>query len=104
MVHHWFEDALGRQQIRRACAACGAKAGFAPQVEPFVTEANTAANPLAPVDLLLLAAESGVALKSDGRVATFASREDYLRADLALRKWLEECRARLGRLMGRRPS
>jgi hypothetical protein len=102
MVHRWMEDTLGRRQIRRTCFACGEKNGFAPQVEPFTTEASAAASPTATLDMLLWAEEVGIGLKSDGTVADFANGEDYKRAEPAMRDLLAECRSRLGKLMGRK--
>jgi hypothetical protein len=97
--HRRLEDALGRRHIRRACARCGQKCGFAPHGEPYLSEAEAAASPTAPLDLLLWCNEAGVDLKSDGKVADFASRADYLHAEPAMRELLEQCRAKLGRLM-----
>jgi hypothetical protein len=41
-VHRWALDRLGRRVIRKACAGCERFCGFAPQVEPFVREADAA--------------------------------------------------------------
>src|SRR5262249_35912578 len=40
MRHAWAQDRLGRKQIRKECTQCGTWAGYAPQVEPYLTEAN----------------------------------------------------------------
>jgi len=51
--HRWMDDRRGRRQIRRECDGCGTGLGFAPQVEPFTTEADAAASDTAALDVLL---------------------------------------------------
>jgi hypothetical protein len=99
--YHWYQDRLGRRQIRRTCGRCGKPLGFAPQAEPFVGLADAAACPTAVLDVLAQCEESGIRLRSDGEVADFATRADYLRAGPALRNKLAQCRSLLGRLLGK---
>jgi hypothetical protein len=108
MVHRWYEDSLGRRQILRSCAACGERQGFAPRVEPYVSEADAAASPTAVLDVLVLADMVGVALRSDGQVASVCACRRCRQAGapesrVELLARLEECRSRLGRIMGRTP-
>jgi hypothetical protein len=97
----WYEDRLGRRRIRRECGRCGASLGFAPTVEPFVflADGNASATPI--LDTLVLAAELKVGLKSDGVTVDFATGDDGRRAPPRLRALLNQCRATLGRLLGR---
>ena len=102
--YHWYQDRLNRRQIRRTCGRCGLPLGFAPQVVPYVGLADAAASAAPVLDVLLWCQELDIALKSDGLVADFATREDYLRAEPALRLKVAECRASLGRMLGKRPG
>jgi len=65
--YEWQEFSNGTKQIRATCRACGGSCGHAPRVEPFITEANRNASPTASLTALVLAAEEGVQLLSDGK-------------------------------------
>jgi hypothetical protein len=104
MSYGWYQDRLNRRQIRRTCRRCCKPLGFAPQVAPYIGLANAAASAAPVLDVLLWCQELDIALKSDGLVADFATREDYLRAEPALRLKVAECRASLGRMLGKRPG
>jgi hypothetical protein len=101
MAYAWFEDRLKRRQVRRSCGRCGKHLGFAPQVPPYTTLADAAASPTAVLDVLTQCEELGIALKSDGQAADFATREDSLWAEPTLRERVAQCRATLGRLLGK---
>src|SRR5262245_46923019 len=80
-------------QSRATCGGCGSQIGFMPRVE---ASPDAAASPDAVLDVLLLAEDEGVALRSDGRVAAFATAADGQRASARLRRLLQQCRHRLG--------
>ena len=75
--------------------------GFAPHQPPYTTLADAAASPTAVLDVLQECEALGIHLKSDGVVASFATDEDYRRAGPALRDLVAQCRATLGRLLGK---
>jgi hypothetical protein len=54
-----------------------------------------------PLTVLIVAGEEKVALRSDGRLATFSSYADAQRASPRLRALLQEYGGRLARLVGR---
>jgi hypothetical protein len=64
--YRWQEIADGRRQVRASCGRCGLWLGFAPQIEPDLTEADRNASPTATLDALTLAEAEGVELVSDG--------------------------------------
>jgi hypothetical protein len=101
MAYGWYEDRLGRRHVRRSCGRCGKRLGFAPQVPPYTELADAAATPTAVLDVLTQCDALDIALKSDGQAADFVTREDYLRAGPALRDKVAQCRATLGRLLGK---
>jgi hypothetical protein len=102
VTYAWIQDKIGRRQIRRSCSRCGGSLGFAPQVEPYTTLASAGSSPTPVLDLLTRCEETGINLKSNGIVVDFASREDYLRAEPDVRALVRQCRASLGRMLGRR--
>jgi hypothetical protein len=99
MNYGWMQDRLGRRQIRRTCGSCDRRLGFAPQEPPYTNMADAAASPTAVLDVLTRCEELRIGLRSDGKVADFATREDYLRAEPDLRNLVAQCRADLGRML-----
>jgi hypothetical protein len=102
-VYGWHQMVNGRRHLREECRRCGGFIKFAPQREPFVTLADRAASGAAVLDVITMAEDAGVVLTSDGRVADFATAEDRRRAPRRLHELVRQCRADLGRLMGRGP-
>jgi Putative quorum-sensing-regulated virulence factor len=102
LTYSWMQDRLCRPRIRQSCARCSKSLGFAPQVPPFTTLADAAASPTAILDVVTRCEEVGIALKSDGKMADFASREDWLKAEPDLRALVGQCRATLGQMLGKR--
>lgn len=101
--YEWAEDRLGRRQVRQSCRACGRSLGYAPRVSPYIELANASASPTAALDVLTMAEEQGVELRSDGAAADFAFGH-WHKASPELRRRLRECRHLLGRLIGKDPG
>jgi hypothetical protein len=100
--HSWFEDRLGRRQVRRECDRCGQSLGFAPCVSPYTDEADRRVSTTPILDVLVEAEAQGVQLQSDGRAVDFASTADWFRATPWLRQQLPAVRHQLARLIGKR--
>jgi hypothetical protein len=97
--YDWIQDRRGRRMIRQTCGACGARLGFAPQVPRYTAAADAGASPTAALDVLTRCEELGIALRTDGAVADFASWEDRRRAPAEVRALLGQCRHDLGRML-----
>jgi hypothetical protein len=100
----WIEQRGGRRQIRMSCPDCGKSLGFAPQQPPYTLAADRRRHPAAALDVLTMCQDHGIALRSDGQVASFASWADEQRATPELRDKLRACRAMLGRMLGKQPG
>jgi hypothetical protein len=100
LVYQKAEDTLGRTWVRRRCADCGGNCGHAPLTPRNLALALASSSPTAVLDVLTLADQEGVDLRSDGRVADFRTHADWHRASPQLRDLLLECKATLGKLMG----
>jgi hypothetical protein len=96
---HWQEDSSGKRMIRAECSGCGAFITFAPQVEPYVGEADRAGSHNDLLDVLTRLDELGIELHSDGRRVHFAG-DDARRVPPDLMALVRSCSHRLGRLMG----
>ncbi len=91
----WQEDVRGNKRIRAECSRCRGFLCWAPQVEPFVSQANAASSPTAILDVVIEAEERGIALESDGHGI-------WLEGDVPddLRRAAYECSHRLAVLLG----
>jgi hypothetical protein len=100
MRHAWMENSRGQRMLRRECGRCRSFCGFAPQVEPFITEANAAASPTAILDVLTRLDDLGVQLGSDGASVWFTG-EGARRVTPDLEAVVRQCNHRLAKLLGR---
>jgi hypothetical protein len=98
--HRWHIDAIGRRRVRRECLHCRRWAGFAPNVEPFTTEADVTASPTGVLDLVTMADQWGIRLISDGRRVTFAPGE-WARAPQELRDLVFQAGHAVARMAGK---
>jgi hypothetical protein len=64
--HAWQEDRAGGRRIRRTCHRCGTFGGWAPQLPPYLAEADAAASPTPLLDVLTRLDDLGLVLVSDG--------------------------------------
>lgn len=99
--YRWIQDRLGRRQIRRECARCGNWMGFAPQVEPYTTEADAEAGQTPILDVVIRLEELGVTLQSDGRRA-WVGADDWGRVPPDLHALIRQCAHTLASMVGAR--
>lgn len=102
VVHDWLQTRNGRRQIRRSCLRCGSFLGFAPQVPPFLTEAERRASPTAILDVLTELEALGVELQSDG-ASCWVRGEDYFKVPRELHAKIRQCKHTLASMLGRTP-
>src|SRR5262245_62975279 len=87
--YHWQQRRDGRRVVRVQCN-CGRWIGFAPSRPPFVDMADEAASPTEVLDVLLLAEELRIGLRSDGASVWFATAADRRRAPQRLQELMRE--------------
>jgi hypothetical protein len=95
----WQEDAAGQRRIRAECSRCRRFLAFAPQVEPYVGEADRAGSHNDLLDVLTRLDELEVELRSDGTRVYFAA-GDYRRVPAELAALVRSCSHRLARMIG----
>jgi hypothetical protein len=97
-ILHWLQDSLGRRQIKISCGACHASIGFAPQVPPYVEQANAVASKTPVLDVLTRLDEIGVELLSDGKSVRYRP-GDWQRVPPDLRRVVAQCGHDLARML-----
>lgn len=83
LAHHWLQTRNNRRQISRTCSRCKASLGFAPQVEPYIAEADSRVKGTELLDVLIEAEALGIRIESDGLSCWVAS-EDWKRVPAEL--------------------
>jgi uncharacterized protein (DUF3820 family) len=99
LAYRWFQDRIGRPQIKWSCAVCGRSMGFMPLLEPFVTWANSQSSETATLDVLIRCDELGIQLSNDGRAVDFATEADRRKASNELQRRLGQCRHDLAKML-----
>jgi hypothetical protein len=96
----WLQDSLGRDRIKIECARCHQSLGFAPQVSPYVEQANATASKTPVLDALTRFDAVGVELESDGK-RVYYSPGAWQRVPPDLRRLVDQCRHLLARMIGK---
>jgi hypothetical protein len=94
----WLEDCRGGRRIRAECSRCRRFLGFAPIVEPDVSQPDAAGSDTDLLDALVRLDELGVQIHSDGRRVFFRS-NDWRRVPPDLAALVRSCSHRLARMM-----
>jgi hypothetical protein len=97
--YRWFQYRNGQRNVEAFCIDCGRKLGIAPRLSPYTDRADANASPTCTLDALLLAAEEGVTLISDGRAVTFGP-GDWTQASPRLKQLVRERQSLLASLLG----